>query len=775
MRWHVTALTLAIGAAIALRVALLDQTPPGLIFDEAANVIDGMRALEERPRVYFPSNQGREALHIYAVALTGLVVPHGDLSVRVPSVIVGILTVIAVYFLGREIGGERLGLLATILLGASLPHLMMSRFGFRAIWVPLAITVALTLLLVAIRTGRARAYLGAGAVVGMSLYTYLAARFIPIAVGAVVLHAVAMGRLAPWRPALLLAGSTGLIAAPLGLYFLRNPQYFLQRAGALIGDVPTSERIINALALFVLRGDLDPQHNLPGRAVFDPISAVLFCIGAGLCLARWRSVPHIALIITTSVLVLPQALATANAHMLRAIGVLPTACVIAALGFDHMLGRVSSARARSAAVATLALIWYAWAAYDYFWLWSPSRAAYDAMDGWGRDVVSLVRTHDQYRPLAAASRIYRDTPVGFLGASVRPETVFDGNHAVAAAPGGTVLVLGRPSEVADPIRTRLGEPLAIVDRWSDQAPRDAPGLYAATDATFATRAPIDATFGGAARAIGYTLPPSARPGELILPEVSWTPVRPGPPGTYQFGHLVSLEPDGREVFHTGISFVAVAAPTWQPGARVLTWFRLTLPPDLPEGTYWVSTGFYVDPGITTGFEVDPRIARLPMVDGLGRPSGDRVLLGPLKVWSGETTPPPIVPRATFEGDLRIATVEVPASARAGDSLPVRVTWWAGATPTSDLNVFLHLLDAGRQWRAGADGPPAGGRNPTNAWQPGEAIVDERILAIPSGTPPGRYEIGYGLYELASGRRLPLVSGAERVGDMAILGAIEVVP
>jgi len=42
-------------------------------------------------------------------------------------------------------------------------------------------------------------------------------------------------------------------------------------------------------------------------------------------------------------------------------------------------------------------------------------------------------------------------------------------------------------------------------------------------------------------------------------------------------------------------------------------------------------------------------------------------------------------------------------------------------------------------------------------------------------PPGRYEVGYDLYELASGRRLPLVSGVDRGGDAALLGTIDVIP
>jgi hypothetical protein len=123
--------------------------------------------------------------------------------------------------------------------------------------------------------------------------------------------------------------------------------------------------------------------------------------------------------------------------------------------------------------------------------------------------------------------------------------------------------------------------------------------------------------------------------------------------------------------------------------------------------------------------------------------------------------------------LKIAAVEMPTAVARGQTIPLRVTWWAGGPTAARLTVFAHLLEAGQRERAGADGPPAGGTNPTDLWQPGEEVVDERTFTLPPDSPPGRYAVEYGLYDPATGRRLPLVAAAERLGDAAILGWIDV--
>jgi hypothetical protein len=85
--------------------------------------------------------------------------------------------------------------------------------------------------------------------------------------------------------------------------------------------------------MFFVRGDRIWRHNLPGRPVFDPILGAAFLLGLGLTLRRVRRDPAAAfVIIWTSTMLLPTAMAEDAPHFLRAVGVLPVAATLPAAG-----------------------------------------------------------------------------------------------------------------------------------------------------------------------------------------------------------------------------------------------------------------------------------------------------------------------------------------------------------------------------------------------------------------------------------------------------------
>ena len=68
-------------------------------------------------------------------------------------------------------------------------------------------------------------------------------------------------------------------------------------------------------------------------------------------------------------------------------------------------------------------------------------------------------------------------------------------------------------------------------------------------------------------------------------------------------------------------------------------------------------------------------------------------------------------------------------------------------------VFVHLLDDARQVRGQRDGIPVNGAYPTTLWRPGEFVTDGYEIAVE----PGQYTVEVGLYDAASGARLPVAS------------------
>ena len=92
----------------------------------------------------------------------------------------------ATYWLGRMLlANRRVALLAAALLAVSFWHILFSRLGFRAIGQPLLQALTVGALFAGLRKSTWRPSLPwlilAGAALGLTAYTYLAARFFPIA------------------------------------------------------------------------------------------------------------------------------------------------------------------------------------------------------------------------------------------------------------------------------------------------------------------------------------------------------------------------------------------------------------------------------------------------------------------------------------------------------------------------------------------------------------------------------------------------------------------
>jgi hypothetical protein len=93
-------------------------------------------------------------------------------------------------------------------------------------------------------------------------------------------------------------------------------------------------------------------------------------------------------------------------------------------------------------------------------------------------------------------------------------------------------------------------------------------------------------------------------------------------------------------------------------------------------------------------------------------------------------------------------------------LRLNVTWLPLQAFTEDWKVFVHLADPHNQVLVQFDGQPLAGNYPTSQWVPGEFIEDSYPLTLPSDTPPGPYRVFVGLYNEATGARLPVPGEAE---------------
>lgn len=107
---------------------------------------------------------------------------------------------------------------------------------------------------------------------------------------------------------------------------------------------------------------------------------------------------------------------------------------------------------------------------------------------------------------------------------------------------------------------------------------------------------------------------------------------------------------------------------------------------------------------------------------------------------------------------------LPAALGPGATLPVSLTWHATTRPAADLTIFLHLIGPDGSLVAQHDKAPLDGFFPTSGWTLGTVLTDNYMLQLPDTLLPGRYRLDVGWYDATTGERVPTEEG----DDAAIL-------
>jgi hypothetical protein len=207
---------------------------------------------------------------------------------------------------------------------------------------------------------------------------------------------------------------------------------------------------------------------------------------------------------------------------------------------------------------------------------------------------------------------------------------------------------------------------------------------------------------------------------------------------------------------------------WVQGEVTADSFSLSIEPDAPPGVYYLHLGQYQ--------LVNGRPQSLPLMHGDAPTDKTAVVIGPFKVGGPPpevttTAPSPqIILNQSFADQITLLgyDVTIPSldSGQNSESpnlhspnlhssnLHFTFYWRAEANLQNDYTTFLHLRNSADETVAQKDGPPAGNRYPASLWSPGEIIVDEIILPLDQ-VGPGEYTPVVGLYEYATGVRLPI--------------------
>jgi len=347
--------------AVFFRMSQLNAIPNEMISDHAEKLLDVSDVLNGKTSIFFPRNTGREAFQFYLTALVIKVLGTGIsfLSLKIGTALIGLVTLIYMYRLGKELGNRWVGLLAMLLMGIAYWPNVIARIGLRFALYPLFVAPVLFYLVRGLRTMDRNDFILAGVAVGIGLQGYSPFRITPFLVGIGVLififHAKRSGdrKMALWGFALIALFAL-IFFLPLGRYWSENPAMFGLRAFSRLGS---SERPLPGPAGLIFLSNLwnasimpfwnDGNvwaHSVTGRPALDVVSAALYQVGIIALVVRYirrRTWQDLFLLISVPVLMLPSILSLAfpeeNPALNRTAGAAVPIFIIAAISLEGFL------------------------------------------------------------------------------------------------------------------------------------------------------------------------------------------------------------------------------------------------------------------------------------------------------------------------------------------------------------------------------------------------------------------------------------------------------
>ena len=359
-RWALLLLGAAL-LAIFFRVYRLGQVPPEMVSDHAEKLLDVWDVLHGQTSIFFPRNTGREAFQMYLTAAIIQLLGTGYtfLSLKIGTVLGGLLTLPYIYLLGGEVGRRRIGLFAMVFAGIAYWPNVISRIALRFTLYPLFFAPTLYYFLRGLRTSNRNDFILAGLFLGIGLHGYSPFRFVPIVIlvgiALYLLHRQSSGRRMQVVFYLILLGLVALVVfLPLLRYALSNPDMFSYRALTRLGIVerpfPGSPLLIflknlwNALTMFFWDNGEVWVISVTHRPALDIVSAALFFLGVVYLLTRYVRQRHwldIFLIVSIPLLMMPSILSLAfpaeNPSLNRTAAALVPVFLIVGIALDGLL------------------------------------------------------------------------------------------------------------------------------------------------------------------------------------------------------------------------------------------------------------------------------------------------------------------------------------------------------------------------------------------------------------------------------------------------------
>jgi 4-amino-4-deoxy-L-arabinose transferase-like glycosyltransferase len=631
----------------------------GLEHDEVAEwqIANSIRHGENA--LFFKEAYGQEPLFLYLMAGSTALIGDNVIGVRFTSVFVAMLTLAAVYRLLRRMFSPTVALIAVAFMAIALWPVFWGRVALRAMTLPLVICLAFDFLWRGL-TGTIRnqqstisnPFIIAGLFFGLSAYTYLSSRALPILLAAFTVYLALFARdrmRGRWRGLFASYLIGGLIALPLVITLLTNPdlQFRVSEVSgpldkAMQGDWSEVGANVNqAIGMFTVKGDNTVRDNWPDRPVFpEPIGAMLFGAGVLISLSRFRQPRYVLALLWIGAMLIPTIVTTGAPNFTRTLGALPMVFAMPGIAVDWALfwlprfmpvrnfatmSRVTGMIGSAALIGVLGV--NAASTYDDYFIKWPTHP--ETQFVFQADFAAIARDID----VSAVSKVYvgglsndslddpslyllrqhKDVHVGWFDSG---SPISSGGALMGWFTGGPLTYIPSIVPVSPLLLPDLDNSRCIETLATDHYRRYQSTCNGTSGILPTARAFEDtAIFIGASDGVTQTL----RPGETRQFVTRWRAVDPIENPRRIFVHLVDPATGKIIAQHDGLD-----APTkfWQAGDEIAQIHTLHIPDDAPPATYEIWLGLY-DPA--TGVRV------LQSDAAHSEPPADHVVLGTILV------------------------------------------------------------------------------------------------------------------------------------------------
>lgn len=665
-------------AAAGLRIVNITTLPFGLHDQEIVDIRLAENVRQGDVQVFFDVNgEGREGAYPMMLAALSAFFGRGTLIYHLISAWTGLIMLAGVYALARRLYGDLAGIAAMALLAFSFWPILLSRTLGRETLLPLLTTIVLLAVALGLpiywRRRGSRTLTTAfgllGTFVGLSFYIHPAGLLVALIPLLVIIYLL-LGRQRLTRQTIsyiiytaiiILIVTTPYLTSALRLPDLGGVARLFR--GGIVSTQPPLERAVNGLLALGLRGDPEAAFNIPGRPMFDPVSALLMMLGAYIALRHVRKARY-ALVMIGTLTLLPLALFAPKSPQFPAFAAaLPVLALLFGLGVASASRLVRGYGLRTqhiyALFALLIGVNAIWVSYTLFVSW-PQRE--DVKTAYHTPIAALARHIDltsihtstvicaedvtrvgASRDLSAFQlmslmRNRRNTPPNLDNAPVRH---VDCNFGLVMANGGELqqIVLPDPTVIestnpliqawftdANPVSLPDTLPDSVLNLQVSQQLADTIGRFTTTaPVAYPPEAALGQTegfappvrFGNNLTFLGYEkLLTTFSPGDIVTVVTYWRVDGELPSDLELFTHIQD-DPGAIPVGNRS-GDIAVVPAELQNRDIFMQVSYVPLPETLPARRYLVSVGAYR--------ERAPNKERLNVFDADNQPRGDRLIL-----------------------------------------------------------------------------------------------------------------------------------------------------